>query len=91
MSHQVGLVWSGGNGWDDLMREQVNLISIYLQPQKIKLELFSLFRSASRRSASVWAVEEIQQLKFQDNHPQALHHRPTETVDEAHSPNSLTF
>lgn len=27
MSHQVGLVWSGGNGWDDLMREQVNLIS----------------------------------------------------------------
>lgn len=23
MSHQVGLVWSGGNGWDDLMREQV--------------------------------------------------------------------
>ncbi|KAG5682141.1 hypothetical protein PVAND_011515 [Polypedilum vanderplanki] len=22
MSHQVGLVWSGGNGWDDLMREQ---------------------------------------------------------------------
>lgn len=23
MSHQVGLVWQGGNGWDDLMREQV--------------------------------------------------------------------
>ena len=22
MSHQVGLVWQGGNGWDDLMREQ---------------------------------------------------------------------
>ncbi|KAL7032949.1 hypothetical protein ACKWTF_007435 [Chironomus riparius] len=22
LSHQVGLVWSGGNGWDDLMREQ---------------------------------------------------------------------
>ncbi|KAM8720633.1 hypothetical protein ACLKA7_006642 [Drosophila subpalustris] len=23
MSHQVGLVWQGGNGWDDLMREQL--------------------------------------------------------------------
>lgn len=23
-SHQVGLVWSGGNGWDDMMRDQVN-------------------------------------------------------------------
>ncbi|KAH8356522.1 hypothetical protein KR084_009418 [Drosophila pseudotakahashii] len=23
MSHQVGLVWQGGNGWDDLVREQV--------------------------------------------------------------------
>lgn len=28
MSHQVGLVWSGGNGWDDLMREQVKFIYI---------------------------------------------------------------
>lgn len=24
MSHQVGLVWQGGNGWDDLVREQVS-------------------------------------------------------------------
>ncbi|EDW36587.1 GL22981 [Drosophila persimilis] len=24
MSHQVGLVWSGGNGWDDLVREQAS-------------------------------------------------------------------
>ncbi|XP_072392456.1 uncharacterized protein [Diabrotica undecimpunctata] len=23
LSHQVGLVWQGGNGWDDLVREQV--------------------------------------------------------------------
>lgn len=23
MQHQVGLVWSGGNGWDDMMREQL--------------------------------------------------------------------
>ncbi|KZC11338.1 hypothetical protein WN55_02573, partial [Dufourea novaeangliae] len=23
LSHQVGLVWEGGNGWDDFMREQV--------------------------------------------------------------------
>lgn len=23
LSHQVGLVWMGGNGWDDLVREQV--------------------------------------------------------------------
>uniref|UniRef100_A0A1B0CWI2 Putative rap1-gtpase-activating protein rap1gap n=1 Tax=Lutzomyia longipalpis TaxID=7200 RepID=A0A1B0CWI2_LUTLO len=23
MSHQVGLVWQGGNGWDDFMREQL--------------------------------------------------------------------
>ncbi|KAL1397149.1 hypothetical protein pipiens_009979 [Culex pipiens pipiens] len=25
MSHQVGLVWQGGNGWDDLVREQVGV------------------------------------------------------------------
>lgn len=25
MSHQVGLVWQGGNGWDDMVREQVRL------------------------------------------------------------------
>ncbi|EDV91753.1 GH24429 [Drosophila grimshawi] len=24
MSHQVGLVWQGGNGWDDLVREQAS-------------------------------------------------------------------
>lgn len=23
LSHQVGLVWQGGNGWDDLVREQL--------------------------------------------------------------------
>lgn len=23
MQHQVGLVWSGGNGWDDMIREQM--------------------------------------------------------------------
>lgn len=23
LSHQVGLVWQGGNGWDDLVREQM--------------------------------------------------------------------
>lgn len=23
LSHQVGLVWSGGNGWDDMVREQL--------------------------------------------------------------------
>lgn len=23
LQHQVGLVWAGGNGWDDLMREQL--------------------------------------------------------------------
>lgn len=23
MQHQVGLVWQGGNGWDDMMREQL--------------------------------------------------------------------
>lgn len=23
MSHQVGLVWQGGNGWDDMVREQL--------------------------------------------------------------------
>lgn len=27
MSHQVGLVWQGGNGWDDLVREQVRMPS----------------------------------------------------------------
>lgn len=27
MSHQVGLVWQGGNGWDEMVREQV----IFLQ------------------------------------------------------------
>ncbi|CAG9823058.1 unnamed protein product [Phaedon cochleariae] len=28
LSHQVGLVWQGGNGWDDLVREQVEEMTI---------------------------------------------------------------
>ncbi|CAG5097915.1 Similar to RAP1GAP: Rap1 GTPase-activating protein 1 (Homo sapiens), partial [Cotesia congregata] len=28
LSHQVGLVWQGGNGWDDLMREQVEELTL---------------------------------------------------------------
>lgn len=28
MSHQVGLVWQGGNGWDDMMREQMEETTI---------------------------------------------------------------
>ena len=27
MSHQVGLVWQGGNGVDDLLREQMEMVS----------------------------------------------------------------
>lgn len=38
MSHQVGLVWSGGNGWDDLMREQVNL-TFYVLSNDISVSL----------------------------------------------------
>lgn len=28
MSHQVGLVWQGGNGWDDLVRLQLEECTI---------------------------------------------------------------
>lgn len=28
MSHQVGLVWQGTNGWDEMVREQVTVKSI---------------------------------------------------------------
>ncbi|KAL5281473.1 hypothetical protein ACFFRR_005082 [Megaselia abdita] len=28
MSHQVGLIWKGGNGWDDLVREQLEEYTI---------------------------------------------------------------
>lgn len=90
MSHQVGLVWSGGNGWDDLMREQVNLISFLTSRSSQKPlhdsnlnDFYLIFRSVNQRSASVWVVVEIQQLKYLDSHPQALLHRPIETVDEA--------
>ena len=27
MSHQVGLVWQGGNGVDDLLREQMEMVT----------------------------------------------------------------
>lgn len=29
MSHQVGLVWQGSNGWDDMVREQVRIACIW--------------------------------------------------------------
>ena len=29
MSHQVGLVWQGGNGVDDLLREQMEMVSAF--------------------------------------------------------------
>lgn len=28
LSHQVGLVWQGGNGWDDILREQMEEITL---------------------------------------------------------------
>lgn len=46
MSHQVGLVWSGGNGWDDLMREQVNitlLLTILFLSINLKIGIFLSF------------------------------------------------
>lgn len=29
MSHQVGLVWQGGNGWDEMVREQVKICYLF--------------------------------------------------------------
>lgn len=34
MSHQVGLVWQGGNGWDEMVREQVIFFSASFQRQQ---------------------------------------------------------
>lgn len=54
-----GLVWSGGNGWDDLMREQVDLIRslswqhINFMTWFLILSAFFLrFRSVNRRFVS---------------------------------------
>jgi len=37
MSHQVGLVWQGGNGWDDLVREQVGPLNPFKYQKFIKI------------------------------------------------------
>lgn len=86
MSHQVGLVWSGGNGWDDLMREQVNFYSNILTFWSCKWhdDDSFLFRSANRQFGSVWAVDATQQHKSQVSRLQALRRRPIVTVDEVH-------
>lgn len=31
MSHQVGLVWQGGNGWDEMVREQVKICCLFCE------------------------------------------------------------
>lgn len=44
MSHQVGLVWQGGNGWDDLVREQVRMRNAFREFWDLT---FSFIRSKS--------------------------------------------
>lgn len=41
LSHQVGLIWQGGNGWDDLVREQVEESTLKQRLGK-REEIFSL-------------------------------------------------
>lgn len=38
MSHQVGLVWQGGNGWDEMVREQVKCMT---PKNRMRIEHFS--------------------------------------------------
>ncbi|KAF7996771.1 hypothetical protein HCN44_002417 [Aphidius gifuensis] len=55
LSHQVGLVWQGGNGWDDLVREQV-------EESTLKQRLGTGRRdSAAQIGASISPPNEIQE------------------------------
>lgn len=63
MSHQVGLVWQGGNGWDEMVREQV------CRRKVIVLLLFIIciftYSWKSQRYVKDLEVDAIQLLKFQ--------------------------
>lgn len=72
MSHQVGLVWQGGNGWDEMVREQVNFQDALKQIFEISKNCN--FSWKNQRFVSVSAVAEIQLLRFQPI-PLLVHHR----------------
>ncbi|XP_014613053.1 PREDICTED: uncharacterized protein LOC106791710 isoform X1 [Polistes canadensis] len=54
LSHQVGLIWQGGNGWDDLMREQV-------EETTLKQRLGTGRRDSATQITSISPPNEIQE------------------------------
>lgn len=63
LSHQVGLVWQGGNGWDDLMREQ-------LEESTLRQRL-----GAGRRDSAAQITSISPPLETQETSPPALTRR----------------
>ncbi|XP_012275503.1 uncharacterized protein LOC105697084 [Orussus abietinus] len=54
LSHQVGLVWQGGNGWDDLVREQV-------EESTLKQRLGTGRRDSAAQITSISPPNELQE------------------------------
>ncbi|XP_066582757.1 uncharacterized protein rsh isoform X2 [Prorops nasuta] len=54
LSHQVGLIWQGGNGWDDLVREQV-------EESTLKQRLGTGRRDSSAQITSISPPNETQE------------------------------
>ncbi|XP_033221111.1 uncharacterized protein LOC117175513 [Belonocnema kinseyi] len=54
LSHQVGLIWQGGNGWDDLVREQV-------EESTLKQRLGTGRRDSAAQITSISPPNEIQE------------------------------
>ncbi|XP_046430449.1 uncharacterized protein rsh isoform X1 [Neodiprion pinetum] len=54
LSHQVGLIWQGGNGWDDLLREQV-------EESTLKQRLGAGRRDSAAQITSISPPNEIQE------------------------------
>ncbi|XP_051164393.1 uncharacterized protein LOC127283500 isoform X3 [Leptopilina boulardi] len=54
LSHQVGLIWQGGNGWDDLVREQV-------EESTLKQRLGTGRRDSAAQITSISPPNELQE------------------------------
>ena len=52
LSHQVGLRWQGGSGVDDLLREQINMVS-----QKYQSYILTKFNKYNRNKNHIFSAK----------------------------------
>ena len=59
MSHQVGLVWQGGNGVDDLLREQMEMVSKIIRIIHFFYKGLRLRKGRLFRALTLWALSKL--------------------------------